>query len=87
MLIDKPGKPKALPVPSPLPSLVIPGVIGAFGNNAELTPPVGLKSCEEEGDCTMRSAGGSMSRDVRKEVSARSSEVDVTDKNMSSNFC
>ena len=48
---------------------------------------VGEKRCVEEGEVTIRSAAGSMSTEVRKEVSLRSSLVDVTLKNMSRSFC
>lgn len=48
---------------------------------------VGENKADEEGEVIMRSPCGSMSKEVRKEVSARSSLVDVTERKMSSSRC
>ena len=48
---------------------------------------VGENSAVDEGEVTIRSPAGSMSRLVRKDVSDRSSFVDVTDKKMSNRRC
>jgi len=55
--------------------------------NLRKSPNVGENSAVDEGEVTIRSPAGSMSRLVRKDVSDRSSFVDVTDKKMSNRRC
>ena len=70
---------------SPIP----PSPLAALASSPGRPPGVfvGENSAVDEGEVTIRSPAGSMSRLVRKDVSDRSSFVDVTDKKMSNRRC
>lgn len=70
----------SLSPPSPLPDL------SKFGKPPPLVA-VGENRFADEGDVTICPLGGSISRCVRKEVSDRSSFVEVTERKMSRSFC
>jgi hypothetical protein len=70
----------SLSPPSPLPDL------SKLGKPPPLVA-VGEKRFADEGEVTICPLGGSISRCVRKEVSDRSSFVEVTERKMSRSFC
>lgn len=84
-LTNRLKSPKAFGVSLPSCSLVLLFRLNKLGRPA-LPVLVGEKA-EEEGVDSLSDDDGSISMDVRKEVSWRSSLEDVTDKKMSRSFC
>lgn len=86
-LTNRLNSPNALGVslPSPIP----PSPLAARANNPGRPPDelVGENKAEDEGEVTILSPCGSISRPVRNDVSARSSFVEVTERKMSRRRC